>query len=264
MKVVFVTGSHPRHAYIARALAATGKLSGLVIEQREEHVPQAPETLSDELKQLFNLHFANRAKAEQCFFSQNTFPDVPVLNVTHATLNSEKTCRFLSQQAPDLLLSYGCHMLTEQTLSTVSGKKWNIHGGLSPWYRGGVTHFWPSYMLEPQMTGMTVHELTQQLDAGDVIHQCVSELVRGDGIHDLAARSVVQIAKELPTLVAIAEQGKLKTPVANKNAGKLWMGHDWRPEHLRLIYQLYQDKIVDDYLDGKFIQTEPNLIRQFE
>jgi hypothetical protein len=33
--------------------------------------------------------------------------------------------------------------------------RWNIHGGLSPWYRGAITHFWPSYMLEPQLTGMS-------------------------------------------------------------------------------------------------------------
>jgi methionyl-tRNA formyltransferase len=153
--------------------------------------------------------------------------------------------------------------LSNETLSKVNGEKWNIHGGLSPWYRGGATHFWPSYMLEPQMTGMTVHELTQQLDAGDIVHQCTSDLVRGDGLHQLAARSVIKIAQELPELIELIAKGKNIEKVPHKTAGKLWLGHDWRPEHLKLIYQVYDDKIVDLYLDGEFSQSEPDLVRQF-
>lgn len=263
MKIVFITGSHPRHAYIARALASTGRLAGLVIEQREEHVPEPPNNLSTELKKLFNLHFNKRAEAEQFFFNNGDFPTVPTLNVSHQSLNGRETLDFLEQLQPKLLLSYGCHMLTDETLSKVDGHRWNIHGGLSPWYRGGVTHFWPSYMLEPQMTGMTVHELTQQLDAGAVVHQCVADLVRGDGIHQLAARAVMKIAEELPKLIELLADGKITPPQAHQTAGKLWMGHDWRPEHLRLIYQFYQDNIVDCYLDGEFGNNEPSLIRQF-
>ena len=35
----------------------------------------------------------------------------------------------------------------------------------------------PSYMLEPQMTGMTLHETTEHLDAGGIVHQTGVELV---------------------------------------------------------------------------------------
>ena len=46
-----------------------------------------------------------------------------------------------------------------------------MHGGLSPWYKGGATHFWPTYLIEPEFTGITVHETTKDLDAGAIIHQ---------------------------------------------------------------------------------------------
>jgi len=264
MKVVFITGSHPRHAYIAQKLAAAGRLSALIIEQREEHVPKPPPELNKELTLLFREHFSIRHSVEISTFGDSTFPDVPTLHVNHSSLNTKITWEFISHHSPDLLLSYGCHMLSNETLSKVNGDKWNIHGGLSPWYRGGVTHFWPSYMLEPQMTGMTVHELTQQLDAGDIVHQCSSDLVRGDGLHQLAARSVIKIAKELPMLIELMASGKNIEKVPHKTAGKLWLGHDWRPEHLKLIYQVYNDKIVDLYLDGEFSQSEPELVRQFD
>ena len=68
-------------------------------------------------------------------------------------------------------------------MKNLKGYKWNIHGGLSPWYRGGVTHFWPSYLLEPEYTGMTLHELTNDIDGGGIIHQNISSLNIKDGIH---------------------------------------------------------------------------------
>jgi folate-dependent phosphoribosylglycinamide formyltransferase PurN len=264
MKVVFITGSHPRHAYIARKLACAGKLSALIIEKREAHLPEPPQELNGELSALFKEHFFLRQQVENTAFGDNSFPNVPTLHVGHHTLNTQKTWDYLTEYSPDLLLSYGCHMLTNETLSKVTGEKWNIHGGLSPWYRGAVTHFWPSYMLEPQMTGMTVHELTQQLDAGDIVHQCSSDLVRGDGLHQLAARSVTKIADELPRLIALMEKGAKIKKTPHKTAGKLWLGNNWRPEHLKLIYDVYNDKIVDLYLDGEFAQSKPILVRQFD
>ena len=51
---------------------------------------------------------------------------------------------------------------------------------------------------------------------------------------------------------------------SHKTSGKLWIGKDWRPEHLELIYKFYNDQIVDHYLNGDFLREEPNLHRQFK
>lgn len=263
MKVVFLTGSHPRHTYIARALADCGMLSGLIIEDRKEHIPSPPDDISDELKEIFRLHFQKRSESENRFFGKAELPNVQKLNVSKEEINSQKVIDFIKTITPNLILSYGVHMLSDEVINSGQGEAWNIHGGLSPWYRGNITHFWPSYFLEPQMTGMTVHDLTQQLDAGDVVHQYAAELVKGDGVHDLACRAVVGIAKELPELINLLEiKGELKKH-GHKTTGRLWTGKDWRPDHLRLIYEFYNDKIVDLVLDGKIKGKIPKLYRQF-
>lgn len=113
------------------------------------------------------------------------------------------------------------------------------------------------------MTGMTVHQLTQQLDAGAVVHQCTAPMTRGDSLHRLAARAVETLAEELPELVRLQQQ---ESPISlhhHKIAGKLWQTQDWQPEHLKVIYQLYNDRIVDAYLDGDLSQHQPQLHRQF-
>lgn len=262
MGIVFMTGNHPRHSYLARCVAASGQLSGLIIERREELIPQPPAGLRESTRDLFVRHFAGRADAEARFFSEAHLPPgIETLAISQNDLNTPVVWDFLDRHRPDLLLSYGVHKLTEDTLSHASGRRWNIHGGLSPWYRGVITHFWPSYLLEPQMTGMTVHTLTQAIDGGEIVHQAAAELVRDDGLHDLACRAVLALGRELPRLVAAGVQGTFHPPVAQTTTGRIWRAADWRPEHLHLIYDLYGNRIVDAYLEGAFVRRDPKPIR---
>lgn len=263
MKIVFITGSHRRHAFMARQIASTGYLAALVVERREVFLPEPAEDLDADLKALFRRHFLAREKTEKAMFGELEWPDCYRLEVTKESLNGSAVHNLLRNINPSLLLSYGCHKLSRDTVNQVDGEAWNCHGGLSPWYKGAVTHFWPSYLLEPQMTGMTVHDLTEQLDAGAIVHQCVADLVRGDGLHDLAARAVLKLGKELPPLIErVAQQEEIHKKPQDTN-GMLWLTRKWRPEHLRLIYELYNDDIVDQYLDGKLAQTPPKIFRQF-
>lgn len=262
MKVVFLTGSHPRHAYMARCIAASGALAGLVIERREDMLPQPPDGLPMKTDAVFRHHFLLREHEEGAHFGTAVLPDVTTRRVEMAELNTAATVDFINALKPDLVMSYGVHKLTPETLDGIQAPlKWNIHGGLSPWYRGVTTHFWPSYFLEPQMTGMTVHELTQDIDGGALIHQSAAALVRGDGLHALACRAVMALGEELPQLVAAVTH--LKPPHRQGTTGRIWRSADWRPEHLHLIYGHYDDRIVDHYLDGAFIRNEPRLFRQF-
>jgi hypothetical protein len=262
MGILFMGGSHPRHAYIARQIAKSNLLSGLIIERREAFVPDPPLGLNQHISDLFVRHFAGRAAAESRFFSNPELPlGVETLIIEQSELNMPRVWDFIDRLQPDLLMSYGVHKLSEETLSRAHGRRWNIHGGLSPWYRGGITLFWPSYFLEPQMSGMTVHTLTQAIDGGDIVHTAAAELVRGDGIHDLACRAVIAVGEDLPELVVAGVNGTFNPPVAQKTSGRIWRGIDWRPEHLHLIYDVYGDRIVDKYLDGEFMKRDPKLVR---
>lgn len=262
MGILFITGDHPRHSYIARCIAASNLLQGMIIERREAFIPEPPPDLSEATRKLFVRHFAGRARAEEQFFPGHQLPSgVETLIVDRSELNTSRVWDFIDRIAPDLLMSYGVHKLGEETLARAKGRRWNIHGGLSPWYRGTITHFWPSYFLEPQMTGMTVHTLTQAIDGGEIVHQVAAELVRGEGVHDLACRAVLALGQELPELVARGVHGTFKPPAVQTTTGRIWRASDWRPEHLRLIYEVYGDRIVDAYLDGEFEKRDPKLIR---
>ena len=261
--IVAITGDHPRHHYVLRRLAQTGLVGGWITEAREAHVPEPDASLSAELKPLFKLHFDRRAEAEHRFFGApdaGAAADVDRLVVKPEDINGPAVQQFLEAKAPRLIFAYGCHMLSAETLGRSSQYAWNVHGGLSPWYRGVATHFWPSYMLEPQMTGVTLHEMTAVVDAGAIIHQTGVDLVPGDGVHDLACRAVKTFADALPDVVGrVLNRTGHVAGAPQKTNGRLWLASAWRPEHLLVVYKLFDDRIVDHCLERRLVGKLPKL-----
>ena len=261
MGICLITGDHPRHKFLAAQLYQSGQIIGWVVEKREKFVPSPPEDLDEDLTILFEHHFNERDRVEnEVFGSSNVDLDVPTLSLEKDQINNEVTAQFLAKLEPRLVISYGCHKLSNELMATTHCRFWNTHGGLSPDYRGVTTHFWPSYFLEPQMTGMTLHETTNFLDAGHIIFQAAAPLVLGDTLHRLAARNVEHFAKTLTPKLLNIDFDNIPIGVAQKGYGKVFMGKNWRPEHLRLIYDIYKDRIVDAVLDGQISGRTPKLV----
>ncbi len=266
MNLVLLTGSHPRHLYVARRLLEAGYLKGLLVEERGQFVPSPPSGLSAQDKDNFIRHFRERAEAEERAFGRldtGIFKEIEMINMPPERLNSIQVEEWIVKRCADVVLSYGVHKIEKSLLDKFPQLAWNIHGGLSPWYRGNITLFWPFYFLQPNWAGMTIHELTDKIDGGAIIHHSVPELKRGDGIHDVASRAVIQAAEDLITILELVGSGREVLGVRQKTSGKLFTGVDWRPQHLRLIYNYFNNDIVDRYLDGELGHTEPPLVKAF-
>jgi folate-dependent phosphoribosylglycinamide formyltransferase PurN len=263
LRVLAITGDQPRHRYIVERLQDTGFLVGWIAEEREHFIPTVPDELTNSLQKLYLRHFTNRANSENYFFIPKNEIVVPKSIVTREDLNTPQTMKLINDLTPDLVISYGCHKLSSELISSCEANFWNTHGGLSPEYRGVITHFWPSYNLEPQMTGMTLHQTTSAIDGGDIFHQSAANLVSGDGIHELAARAVINYGDSLPRIMeSIAREG-FPIGVRQTFSGKVYRNSDWRPEHLKLIYDQFEDKIVDLVLSGDLEGRIPLLVSAF-
>ncbi|NVK30239.1 MAG: hypothetical protein HWE20_04505 [Gammaproteobacteria bacterium] len=261
--ICLITGNHLRHVFFAKQLISKGLVSSWVLEERENILPSAPTSIDDDLKSLFGHHFSERDRIENLVFGPSAADfecRAPRLQVERHALNDDATINFVAAHSPQLVISYGCHKLSPRFFQRLSARFWNVHGGLSPDYRGVATHFWPSYFLEPQMTGMTLHETTDFLDAGRIICQTAASMVAGDSLHRLAARTVTEFSEQLANKLTLLDFENLPEGLVQKAYGKVFMVKDWRPEHLRLIYEVYDDSLVDAVLNGEIEGRSPNLI----
>lgn len=263
MKVLWIGGSHPRHLYFAQQLAVSGLLAAAVIEQREQLVPEPPVGLSAQDSLNFVRHFSERQRAEEQTFGRPAPPEVPLCRVTADSLNSDVTAEFVKSHSPDVVLIFGSGLIKGQLLQALPSEALNLHLGLSPRYRGAATLFWPFYFMEPTYAGSTFHYITAEVDAGDVVHQTVPTLFPSDGIHDVACRTVVASAHDAVRLLQVKACGDYWNRVRQRGTGKKFLESDFRPAHLRLIYNLFDNDMVGQYLKGHLSCSSPRLVTQF-
>ncbi len=267
MKIVWIGGNHPRHLYYLSKINETFPISGAIIETRDvgtdSRIPEIPTHINECDKKNFIIHFENRFKAEEKYFSDLKIPTCPLLHIKKDELNTDKTVQFIQSISPDIVLTFGCHMIKDPLMSKLPIHTINLHGGLSPRYRGVATMFWPFYFLEPNHVGVTFHYLTSIPDAGSIIHQCIPKLEYGDKIHDVACKAIISATDDIVKLLSIFKKEGCWGKTDQKSNGKNFLDRDFKSEHLRVIYNLFNDDIVDQFLTGKIKSVPPKLITQF-
>lgn len=263
MKIMTISGNHPRHLYYLNSIAKEFPISGTILVGRENILPLPPKGIEEIDRLNFIKHFENREKAENKYFGEQNLPSAEILKVSD-DLNSKKSVEFVKKIKPDLVLIFGSGLVKDPLYSVLPKNTINMHLGLSPRYRGAATLFWPFYMLEPHWAGATFHHIISEPDAGEIIHQTTPKLSRGDKIHDVACKTVIAATKDMIKILKIVHSGKELKTYKQKSSGKNFLGKEFRPEHLRVIYTQFEDKIVDLYLDKKIgRKRKPKLIRQF-
>ena len=264
MRLVWIGGNHPRHLSFGKRLEKEFGLAGAVIQERENLLPIPPTDLNPIDHENFVRHFSNRAKAEAKYFGDGKYPDCPLKLVeSDLELSSQKTADFIENCAPDLILLFGPGLIKDPLYSQLPCPTVNLHLGLSPRYRGAATLFWPFYFLEPAYAGSTLHFIIGEVDAGAIVHQSVPKLDPSDQIHDVACKTILASTEDALTVLDIFNQKRAWKTSRQRGTGKNFLDRDFRPEHLRVIYNLFNDDIVKQYLEGNLGQKKPILMKQF-
>ena len=149
---------------------------------------------------------------------------------------------------PHFTFIFGVDLIKNPILKLINKKNLNLHLGLSPWYKGSATLFWPFYFLEPNYAGSTFHEINENIDDGPILHQTVSKLSKGQGIHDVANDVVICSKKDLVKIFKRFEKNQKFKFIKQKKIGKTFYTNSFKPHHLKIIYNLFNDKIVDYYI----------------
>ena len=99
--------------------------------------------------------------------------------------------------------------------------------------------------------GFPLHGTGHALDGGTIFLQNCYQPVRGDTTHYTACRTTVALAHFLAQRLSAWEGRTIPAGIKQKTTGRLFLTSDWRPEHLRLVYDLYDAAGDDALLDGE-------------
>lgn len=261
-KILLIIGNQRRHLFFAQQINNKYDLSGIILVDRGIDIPTMQEDL-DEIDIInFKKHFEDRSLAEIKHFSLTDEIECPKLKVGFNQLNGPESVQFINDVIPDFVFVFGSGLIKHPLIEVLPKETINLHLGLSPRYRGSATLFWPFYFLEPNFAGATFHYLEDQPDAGDIIHQVLPELNYGDKIHDVACKVILKSSQAVVELVEIYLKKGFWERFPQKHSGKNFLDSDFHPSHLRLIYDTFEEKIVDLFLEKKIRNRTPKVIIQ--
>ncbi len=253
MRVIVCCGDQPRHHFYTNVLAEQLNIVGVIHQQREARL-EFPEIEGSDSR-LNRMHFDLRAqKEEQYFLPKGTrlrAPDAEVLEVTRQTLNAKASVELLRDLKPDVVVVYGTHLFGHKLIDASPEWLINLHGGLSPWYRGSATLFWPIYMMQPGFCGTTLHIIDRHIDSGDILQHSRPEIRADDTVHDIGCRAIVSAADDMIRLLKKLEKHGGLQRFPQKKAGKVFYSGDFRPHHLRVINYLLEGGLLAEYLNDR-------------
>jgi len=195
IRALLITGNERRHRYVAQTLAERFDLVRVVAEEKGKvHSRQIHSPDPD-----IQRHFESREKVDNRYLGEPDFPkSVDLLEVGRGKSYSNDTLVWTRSRKPDVVVLYGCGIIKPPLLDFYKGKMINIHLGLSPYYRGSGTNFWPLADGIPECVGVTIHLAVADVDAGSILAQVRPEPRIDDSSHTLGTKAIGLMTVPIP------------------------------------------------------------------
>ncbi len=274
-RIVILTSCALRHDFMRKAMALDPEIQVLrtyredTTQNLKEVVEKAPEG-----QDAMNDHLAMRDRSERDFFQPfvDMTPDHsnPV-TVGRGEVNSPEVWEEISRLSPEAVCVYGTSLIKAEHIEGFPGVFLNVHLGLSPYYRGCATNFWPLVESRPECVGCTFMHIDPGIDTGEVIHQIRARAYPEDTPHSLGNRliadMVVQYRKLVRNLHRLTPQPQLEAP----ESARVCYRKDFSPEAVATLYDNFAKGMLRDHLAVRRerealtpLVTQPDLEREGE
>jgi len=180
--------------------------------------------------------------------------NIPIQIIERSKINSDELISWAEAQKPDCIVLFGTGILNHEWLDRFSGKIINLHLGLSPYYKGSATLFWPFYNSELECLGATIHLAARKVDAGDILAHIKPKIEISDNYYSLNMKIIKKSIDSLPALVVEYMDGKL-TPIPQEKVGKVYTKSDFNEDVLCRVIEKYKDGIPENIF--KALETKP-------
>jgi methionyl-tRNA formyltransferase len=217
LRVLVLCGRSPRHLYVANALCQAAEVLAIVQESGSEFSWKKlartlrPDNFSRKVWRWLRDRRRYTGHGEARFFFGDRQPclDRPerVRAVPH--INHPQVLQLTRELQPDLIAVFGTSLLRGELLEEGRLGIVNLHGGLSPEYRGADCTFWALYNGEPEKVGCTLHWIDAGIDTGGLVAHVSPKVLPDDGELTLFWRAVQTSAgvyAELMTRLAAGER----------------------------------------------------------
>jgi methionyl-tRNA formyltransferase len=250
LKILLLRANEVRHQALAQRLESIGQLAVDFVEEIR------PAAKNPNLTSLGHQHFDARAQAEEDFFGRfDTVSNVRKIFIPQSEINSTEFHDLIDETTFDMAITFGVSILSNSTIQKLRNRVLGIHLGLSPFYRGSGTNFFPFVNGELGAVGFTLMHLDEGVDTGRIVHQGRAPIVLGDSIHSIGNRNIEYLFRDICSLVK--QNVKLESAIeVDHRLGKLYRRRDFTEESLKIAMHNLRQGLVETTLRNIESETE--------
>ena len=240
ISAVFITANSMRHYY------AFQKFSKIFYKNIHITISRKKMSNKKNISKIYKNHLKLMEDKEKEILKLNSYKNYSreTYSFNKIDLFQGKLYKLLKKINPDVIITYGCPFLEEKIYKLAKKYYLNIHGGLSPWYKGSITNFWPTFFLKPANTGFTLHEISKNINSGNIFFQTNLNPNINHGIIENNIYALIKFCKVVPKkLKKIIYSNKRYQGLKQKSYGKIWTKNDFSEHLLYVVYKYYGDKI---------------------
>jgi len=239
LSVMILCGRSPRHLYVANRLCASARPLAIVQETGSDRTAGRiarqlkPGNLWRKAWRWLRDRRRYAGGREARFFFEASPPRLarPDLLVEVPYISHPDVAALADRLKPDVIAVFGTSLIRGPLLTKGRLGIFNLHGGLSPRYRGADCTFWALYNGEVDQVGCTLHRIDPGIDTGDLIAHICPEVGDGDDELDLFWRAVRDGADAYGELLELLERGeRLGQPQPGKGHLYQVKQRGWREE----------------------------------
>lgn len=242
LRIMILCGRSARHLYVTNALCHTGDVLAIVQETGGEWNLKKtlrklrPDNLNKKIWRWLRDRRRYTGNPEARFFFPDSAPRLDHPELVHEIqhINHPDLVKLARELKPDLICVFGTSLIRGELLNEGRLGILNLHGGLSPEYRGADCTFWALHNGEPDKVGCTLHYIDAGIDTGRLIAHISPEVREGDGELQLFWRAVRDSAEVYAEALARLAQGE-PLGMAQSGRGRLYQVKDRSLRHERAL-----------------------------
>jgi methionyl-tRNA formyltransferase len=251
LSVMVLCGRAPRHLYVANRLCDAARVVAIVQEAGSHWTYKKilkllrPDNLWRKVWRWLRDRKRYTGGGEGTFFFGDAEPRLnrPELVTEVPHINHPGVIELADRLRPDVIAVFGTSLIKGELLTRGSWSIVNLHGGLSPEYRGADCTFWALYNGEPEKIGCTLHFIDAGIDTGKLLAHICPEVHEGDDELTLFWRAVRDSAEIYAEAVGrLTQKEALGTSQSGK--GKLYQVKDRGWRHEKRLTQSLQNGLL--------------------
>ena len=239
---MILCGRSPRHLYVANRLCKAARPVAIVQEtgghwnMKKLAKLFRPNILWRKIWRWLRDRKRYSGGGEARFFFGNATPGLDRPDLVHEVphINHPDVVALAERHQPDVIAVFGTSLIREPLLNKGNIGIVNLHGGLSPDYRGADCTFWALYNGEPEQVGCTLHFIDAGIDTGNLIAYICPEVRSDDNELTLFWRAVYDSADVYADLFDRLEKGE-RFQQKQPGKGRLYRVKDREWSHERTL-----------------------------